>query len=91
MSFVIIPLYLGTKNGIDPKEYTARSLQAGGAMALLLDGYNNLFVKLIGRWHSDSLMEYLCQAALPIYKQLSLKMFTNGGHNFSANTFVPVY
>ena len=79
------------KTGVDPKEYTPRSLRAGGAMALLLGGCDDLVVKLVGRWHSDSMMEYLHQAALPIYKQLSSKMFANGGHSFPANTFVTVH
>ena len=60
-------------------------------MALLLGGCNNLVVKLIGRWHSDSMMDYLHQAALLIYKQLSLKMSANGGHSFPANTCVTVH
>ena len=79
------------ETGVDPKEYTPRSLRAGSAMALLLGGCDNLVVKLVGRWHSDSMIEYLHQAALPIYKQLSSKMFANGGHNFPVNTFVTVH
>ena len=79
------------KTGVDLSDYTPRSLRAGGAMALLLGGCDDLVVKLVGRWHTDLMMEYLHQAALPIYKQLSSKMFANGGHSFPANTFVTVH
>ena len=79
------------KTGVDPSEYTPCSLRAGGAMALILGGCNNLVVKLVGRWHSDSMMDYLHQAVLPIYKQLSSKVFANVGHGFPSNTFVTVH
>ena len=32
--------------GVEPKEYTARSFRAGGAMALLLSGCDNTVIKL---------------------------------------------
>ena len=77
--------------GVNPKEYTARSLRAGGAMALLLGGCDKTVIDLVGRWHSDSMMEYLHQAALPIYKQLSTAMFANGGHSFPPDSLVTVH
>ena len=64
-------IILWNKTGVDLSEYTLRSLQAGGAMALVLGGCDDLVVKHVGRWHSDSMMDYLHQATLPIYKQLS--------------------
>ena len=76
---------------MDPSEYIPRSLRAGGAMALLLGGCDDLVMKFVGCWHSNSMIEYLHQAALPIYKQLSSKMFANCGHSFPANTFVTVH
>ena len=39
--------------GVEPKEYTARSLRARGAMALLLGGYDDTIIKLQCRWHGD--------------------------------------
>ena len=77
--------------GVEPKEYTARSLRAGGAMALLLGGCDDTIIKLQCRWHSDSMMEYLHQSALPVFKQLASKMFSNGGHSFPPNSFVTVH
>ena len=83
--------HLRSETGVDPIKFTARSLRAGGAMALLLGGCDKTVISLMGRWHSDSMMEYLHQSALPVYKQLSSAMFANGGHCFPADSFVTVY
>ena len=77
--------------GVEPKEYTARSLRAGGAMALLLGGCDDTIIKLQCWWHGDSMMEYLHQWALPVFKQLTSKMFSNGGHIFPPNSFITVH
>ena len=47
--------------GIDPRELSARSLRAGGAMALLSGGCDNDIIKLLSRWKSDAMMDYLHQ------------------------------
>ena len=49
--------------GINPEELTARSLQAGGAMALLCAEFDSDQIKLLGRWHSDAMIRYLHQEA----------------------------
>ena len=68
----MMPLYFGTKRAwIQKNTPLAPFERAGDAMALLLGGCDNLVVKLDGRWHSDSMMVYLHQATLPLYKQLS--------------------
>lgn len=81
----------GNETGVNPKEYTSCSLRAGGAMDLLLGGCDKTVISLIGRWHSNSMMEYLRQAALPIYKQLSAAMFANSGHRFPTDSLVTVF
>ena len=70
------------ETGVAPDEYSARSLRAGGAMALLTGGCDDNIIKLLGRWRSDAMMEYLHQQSLPISKQLSTIMYNNGAHNF---------
>ena len=57
--------------GIDPSKLTARSLQAGGAMALLCAHCDTDQIKLLGQWHSDTMMRYLHQEAQPVLQQLA--------------------
>ena len=68
--------------GIPPNAISARSLRAGGAMALLCGGADKLALQLLGRWHSESHIQYLHQDALPIMKHLALTMFNDGSYSF---------
>ena len=87
------------ETGVDPNKYTARSLHVGSAMAQLLGGCNDMVIKLQCRWHSDIMMEYLHQLALPVFNQIAStvfnqiasKMFANEGHSFSQNSLVTVH
>lgn len=54
--------------GINPKELSACSLRAGGATALLTGGVNHKVIKLLGRWKSDAMMDYLHQQFLPVFR-----------------------
>ena len=45
--------------GISPYHLSARSLWAGGAMALLQGECDSNVIKLLARWHSDAMMRYL--------------------------------
>ena len=75
--------------GIDPNELTARSLRAGGAMALLCAHCDTDQIKLLGRWHSDAMMRYLHQEAQPVLQQLARKMFNSGQYTFLTTDSVP--
>ena len=44
---------------IDPRDISARSTRAGGAMALLCAGVDRDRIKLVGRWRSEELYRYL--------------------------------
>jgi hypothetical protein len=63
--------------GISPENISARSLRAGGAMALLVGGCDTNVIKLLARWRSDSMMRYLHQRATPISQKLAASMFTS--------------
>ena len=76
--------------GIPPENISARSLRAGGAMALLCGRIDKDTIKLLGRWHSDAMMRYLHQEAQPIYQRLSKTMFNNGTYSFNATDTVPI-
>jgi len=82
---------LRSMTGVHPKEFTARSLRAGGAMALLSGGCDRDIIKLLGRWKSDAMMDYLHEQSLPIFKRLSSLMFNNGHHSFLPTETVPIF
>ena len=68
--------------GIPPPDISARSLRAGGAMALMCADQPKDTIKLVGRWQSDPVIRYLHQDAQPIVKNLASKMFRHGTYNF---------
>ena len=76
--------------GISPTEVSAKSLRAGGAMALLCARVDTNLIKLLGRWHSDTMMRYLHVQAVPIMRPLAPRMFNNGRHTFLPYELVPI-
>lgn len=80
---------LRSVTGINPDDISARSLRAGGAMALLSGGCDSNIIKLLARWHSDAMMRYLHQQSLPIFKKLAVTMINNGTYSFLADEWVP--
>ena len=75
--------------GILATDISARSLRAGGAMALLCGNVDFDIIKMLGRWHSDAMLQYLHVQAQPIIKQLAVKMFNNGRYSFNPTDTVP--
>eukprot|EP00536_Pseudo-nitzschia_multiseries_P014702 jgi/Psemu1/39837/gm1.39837_g len=75
--------------GISPSAISARSLRAGGAMALLQGKCDSNVIKLLVRWHSDCMMRYLHQQSLPIFKNLASVVFNNGTYSFLPEEWVP--
>ena len=75
--------------GIGPDGISARSLRAGGAMALLCAEVDPCNIKLLARWNSDSMMEYLHQQAQPIFARLAERMLSNGAYSFLPTEWVP--
>ena len=80
---------LETTTGIQPARISARSLRAGGAMALLCAHTDKETIKLLGRWHSDAMMQYLHQDCLPVMNRLARKMYNNGKYSFLPSQTVP--
>ena len=76
--------------GVPPADYSARSLRAGGAMALMAGGCDSNVIKLLGRWRSDAMMDYLHEQSLPVFRKLSKLMFNNGEHSFLPEETVPI-
>jgi hypothetical protein len=61
-----------------PEDVSARSLRAGGAMALLCGGIDTNIIKLVGRWRSDAIFRYLHSQALPVVQNLANTMLIHG-------------
>ncbi|KAI2501386.1 hypothetical protein MHU86_13053 [Fragilaria crotonensis] len=61
-----------------PRDVSARSTRAGGAMALLCAGVDRDHIRMIGRWRSDELFRYLHVQAQPIMNGLSAAMLHGG-------------
>ena len=75
--------------GISPRTLSARSLRAGGAMALLQGRCDSNVIKLLARWHSDAMMRYLHQQSIPLFSRLAALMFNNGSYSFLPDDTVP--
>ena len=80
---------LRPKTGIDPLALNARSLRAGGAMALLQGKCDPITIKLLARWHSDAMMRYLHQQSGPLMQNLASLMFNGGQYSFLPEEWVP--
>lgn len=80
---------LQSQTGIKASDISARSLRAGGAMALLCADVDSTTIKLLARWNSDSMMKYLHQQSLPVFQRLATKMFANGTYSFLPDEWVP--
>jgi hypothetical protein len=75
--------------GFEPKDVTARSLRAGGAMALLCSRVDTNLIKLVGRWRSDAMFRYLHAQALPIIHNLASVMVKHGSFVLAPGAFEP--
>jgi hypothetical protein len=64
--------------GIDPARLSARSLRAGGAMALLCARVDTDIIRLVGRWRSDEMLRYLHLQAYPLMHTFASRMHQHG-------------
>lgn len=64
--------------GIDPLRVSARSLRAGGAMALLCARVDPNIIRLVGRWRSDEMLRYLHLQAYPLMHTFARRMVSAG-------------
>jgi hypothetical protein len=77
------------RTGITAEEVSARSLRAGGAMALLCGKVDNL-IQILGLWHSDAMIRYLHMQTQPIVQHFAEKMYNNGNYSFLPDETVPL-
>lgn len=81
--------FLHATTGIAASDISARSLRAGGAMALLCGEIDANTIRLLGRWHSDAMMRYLHLQAQPVMRHFASTMFNHGTYSFNPNDLVP--
>jgi hypothetical protein len=78
------------RTGVHASEVSARSLRAGGAMAMLFGETDINSIRMMGRWHSNAMMRYLHVQAQPIIVNYTAKMFNEGTYTFQADETVPI-
>jgi hypothetical protein len=78
------------RTGIPTSDISARSLRAGGAMAMLVGSIDLNNIRRMGRWHSDAMMRYLHIQAQPIIGNYASLMFNNGAYTFQPDETVPI-
>jgi hypothetical protein len=76
---------LGPQFGFLPKDISARSLRAAGAMALLCANVDSDRIRLLGRWRSDEMLRYLHVQAEPIMRHFSSQMLAGGNFTLLPN------
>lgn len=76
---------LGPQFGFLPKDISARSLRAAGAMALLCANVDSDRIRLLGRWRSDEMLRYLHVQAEPIMRHFSSQMLSGGNFTLLPN------
>ena len=62
------------QQAIDPDLIGAHSLRSGGAMALKLHGYDDTTIRKMGRWTSDTFLQYIHNQIAHLSKDISKKM-----------------
>jgi hypothetical protein len=75
--------------GYQAPDVNARSLRAGGAMALLCGGVTEPVIRLLGRWQSDSVFRYLHAQTIPVLHQLATTMFQHGAYTLLPSSGLP--
>jgi hypothetical protein len=76
--------------GLHPDDISARSLRAGGAMALLNGKIDHNTIRMLGRCHSDVMMRCLHLQFKPMMCEFSATMFNHGAYTFLPDETVPL-
>ena len=79
----------GENLGFLPKDISAQSLRAAGAMALLCSDIDMDIIRLIGRWRSDEMLRYLHLQAEPLIQGFSKCMVAHGNYRMLPGQRVP--
>jgi len=77
---------VGHTVGFTAQDISARSLRAGGAMALLCADVDPDIIRLLGRWKSDTMFRYLFVQARPLVNRFAHRMLTDGDFDLLPGT-----
>jgi len=80
---------VGDSVGFTQKEISARSLRAGGAMALLCADVDPDIIRLLGQWKSDTMFRYLFVQARPLVNKFAHRMFHDSDFDLLPGTILP--
>jgi hypothetical protein len=78
------------RTGNKATEISARSLHVGGAMAMFFGKIDVNNIHLMGRWHSDAMMQYRHGQDQPIVGRFAEVMYNNGAYTFQPEETVPI-
>jgi site-specific recombinase XerD len=78
------------RTGIAADDVSARSLRAGGAMALLCHKVDMNLIQMLGLWHSDAMIRYFHMQAQPIVQHFAAKKYNNRNYSFLPDETVPL-
>jgi hypothetical protein len=76
--------------GIHTSEISARSLQAWGANAILCWKIDVQNIRMMGRWRSDAMMQYLQIQAALVLKKYAAKICNEDTYTFQPDKTVPI-
>ena len=79
----------GPAYNFSPSDVSARSLRAGGAMALFNCGVDSNTIRLLGRWQSDAMLRYLHLQAQPVMRGFAARMLRGGDYGFAPKQAIP--
>ena len=79
---------IGASLGIKPSEISARALRNGGCVALIRAGVDPLLAKMVGRWRSWAMVEYL-QASCIDTTPYAQRMFDAGSYTIPTHQTLP--
>ena len=79
---------IGASLGLKYSDISARALRAGGAMALLRANVDSTTLRMVGRWKSWAMLEYLHRTALTT-DDFATRMLTHGRFHITTHEFLP--
>ena len=79
---------MGHSVGLSHNDISARALRAGGAMALLRAGVDSTETRLMGRWRSWAMIEYLHRCAFDT-TTFATRMLDGGTYVLQRHAYLP--
>ena len=73
---------IGPQEGFTPDDVSARSMQAGVTMDLLMSCVEIDTIRPMGRWRSNAMLRYLHTTSQTLTEGLAARMFHHGSYTF---------